>query len=372
LPLPLGYLPSASYQAKLDWLDNAIMPFIVFMVAARTVTRDRWPMVAKALAGLGVTLAIFALGEWVFGFELATISGYTPFVDTLAGVTRAGGPYPDPIAYGGVMLVCIPATLYWAQAERSGLALAAVILEVIGLAPSFTKTVWGAALLTIVLAVGLRRRFGSRTVLVAFYAALLVGVLYSTFQSSSVIQERVTSQNSADNFTGRIAAWQQGFEIFKHWPWFGSGVEQFVGAQQVVGPVYRDGVKAVPSPHNVFISVLGELGLAGAISILLLVAGALVMVRAFHRRARTEEEVLFSATIIASLAGLLLLSQTFALNYEPPSMIFCALLLGAVACRLSRKQSAQPAGQASNKFDRTPLIPRSLGRSSPRPASTSR
>jgi O-antigen ligase len=347
LMLPLGYLPSASYQPQLDWLDNALMPFIVFVVAARTLTAERWRIVAKALAFLGVTIAGFAFVQWIFGFEFATISGYAPFVDITAGVVRTGGPYPDPTAYGGVMLVCIAATLYWIQTEKAyALGIPAVLFEVAGLAPSYTKTVWGAALLTIILALGLRRRVSSRTVLVGVYVALVVGVLYSLVQDTSVIRDRVSSQGSADNFTGRVAAWRQGIVIFQHWPVQGAGIEQFVGAQQVVGPVYQDGVKAVPTPHNVFISVLGEMGLLGIVPLVLILVGAVLLVRAVRRRARTGEEVIFGSAVVAALAGLLLLSQTFSLNYEPPAFVFGALLLGAAGARLrsDRAPAAQPGG----------------------------
>jgi O-antigen ligase len=271
----------------------------------------------------------------MFGIEFATISGYTPFVDATAGIVRTGGPYPDPTAYGGVMLVCLAATLYWIQTERAyALGVPIVLFEVIGLAPSYTKTVWGAALLTIILALGLRRRISSRTVLVGIWVAIVVGIVYSLVQDTAVIQDRVSSQGSADNFTGRLAAWRQGVVIFQHWPAYGSGIEQFVGAQQVVGPVYQDGVKAVPTPHNVLISVLGEMGLIGTIPLVLALVGAVLMVRAVRRRARTSEEVIFGSAVVAATAGLLLLSQTFSLNYEPPAFTFGALLLGAAGARL--------------------------------------
>jgi O-antigen ligase len=348
LLLPAGYLPSASYQPMLDWIDNAVMPFIVFMVAARTLTVARWRIVAKALAFLGATIASFALIQWVFGIEFASISGYTPFVDATAGIIRTGGPYPDPTAYGGVMLACLAATLYWIQTERAySLGLTALAIQVLGLAPSFTKTVWGAAFLTIVLALGLRRRISSRTLLVALYATIAVGVIYSLFQQTAVIQDRVSSQGSADNFTGRLAAWRQGLLIFQHYPVHGSGIEQFIGAQQVVGPVYQDGVKAVPTPHNVFISVLGEMGLIGVIPLVLIVVFSWGVVRAVRRRAKTQEQVIFGSTIVAATAGFLLLSQTFSLNYEPPAFVFCALLLGAAAARLnlSADAPAKPGGR---------------------------
>ncbi len=351
LPLPQGYLPSASYQPELDWLDNIAMAFIVFVVAARTITPGRWPAVARALTVLGVTAAAFALLEWALGFQLSTIEGYSPFVDTLAGVVRSGGPYPDPTVYGAVMVVAIAATLYWIQVEKAYvLGSLALAIELLGLAPSFTKTVWGAGFVTVVIALGLRRRFSSRTLLVSFYSATAIGIIYTLVQNSSVIQARVTSQASADNFTGRLAAWHQGLLIFDHWPIFGAGVDQFIGAQQVIGPIYQNGVKAVPSPHNAYISALAETGLVGFLPLLLVLALSFMVVRAVRRRARSTEEVVFGATLVAAFAGLFLLSMTFGLLYEAPSTIFFALLMGTAAARLDaaergprRPAAARPA-----------------------------
>jgi O-antigen ligase len=363
LPLPVGYLPSASYQPILDWLDTALLPLIAFLVAVRTLTTvQRWMVMAKALTFLGVTIATLALMEWALGFDLASFSGYSSFVDQLAGVIRAGGPYPDPTAYGGVMLVCLAGTLYWAQAERAYLLGGAVaVYEVIGLAPSYTKTVWGAGLLVVAITIGLRRRFASRFVLVAFMLAVSVGVLYSVFQSSTVVQARVTSHNSADNFTGRVAAWEQGIAIFKHYPAFGAGVEQFIGAQQVVGPVYRDGVKAVPSPHNTLISVLGEGGLTSFVPLVLTMIATYLVLRMIRRRARTREELIFGAAAVGAAAGYFLLSQTFALIYVPPATTFVALIVGAAGARLNLIDTAAAARRRGSRERAAPMLGLSRG-----------
>ena len=135
LPLARGQPAYSSYQPVADAFDNVGLPFIVFLVAARTVTPARWPMMAKALAFLGTTIAAVAILEWALGFQLSTLSGYAPFIDPAAGVIRPSGPYPDPVIFGGVMLVCLAGTMYWMLAGKAyTLGAAALLVELLSIA----------------------------------------------------------------------------------------------------------------------------------------------------------------------------------------------------------------------------------------------
>jgi O-antigen ligase len=339
LPLPRGRLASSDLQPQIDWLDNVLLPFVVFVVAARTVTPERWNQLARALTILGATSAAVALLQWGLGFELATIAGYEPFVDATAGVVRAGGPYPDPSVFGGVMVVCLAATVYWMQRNRAyALGSAVIALELVSLIPTFTKTVWGAGFVATIIALGLRQKMTSRLVLVSFYAVTLLGVIYTIVSKSPVIAARVTSQASSDNLSGRFATWEQALHIVQQWPLFGAGVDQYISAQSLVAPVYVRGVAAVSSPHNTFLLVMAETGLIGFAAMLLLIAAAVSVMRACARYAATEEDVLFRATLVGAVVGYLLLSVTFAELYETPATTFFALMIGAAAARVNHMQ----------------------------------
>ena len=344
LPLAPGQPAYSSYQPLADALDNVGLPFIVFLVAARTVTPARWPLVARALAFLGTTLALVALAQWALGFELATITGATPFVDQAAGLVRAAGPYPDPLIYGGVMLVCLAGTLYWMLAERAyAIGMTVLGLELLSLAPGFTKTVWAAAFATVVLALGLRQRVSSRTALVFVYAAVAVGVLYATVQNSSVVESRVTGKTAQDNWTSRQATWHEAISIFEHWPIAGAGNNQFIAAQALVPQVKIKGVEAATSPHNVFLGVLAEIGIVGILALLVLVWAIVAIVRTCRRWATSEEDVIFGSVLLAATVGYFLLSQTFGMLYTRPSSMFLAIVLGAAAARvdhMARKREA--------------------------------
>jgi O-antigen ligase len=346
-PLPLAPKQPAysSMQPLADALDNVGLPFIVFMVAARTVTPTRWPLVAKALTFLGTTLALVALAQWATGFELATFTGATPFVDQAAGLIRAAGPYPDPVIYGGVMLVCLAGTLYWMLTEKAYTAGLVILgLEVLSLAPGFTKTVWAAAFATIVLGLGLRSRVSSRTVLVFVYAAVAVGLAYATVQNSTVVESRVTGQIAQDNWSGRQATWHEALSIFEHWPVAGAGNNQFISAQALVPQVRVKGVEAATSPHNVFLGVLAEIGVIGILTLLVLVWAVVVVVRACRKWATTEEDVIFGSVLLAATTGYFLLCQTFGMLYTRPSSMFLAIMLGAAAARLDYMARTRRAG----------------------------
>ena len=138
------------------------------------------------------------------------------------------------------------------------------------------------------------------------------------------------------NWSGRIATWHQAIAIFKHWPVFGAGIDQFIAAQGLVPPVSVSGVEAVTSPHNTFLSVLAETGVVGALAILVLVYAIVALVRTCRRLARTDEDVIFGASVLGGLLGWFVLSQTFTEVYDPPSTIFLALILGAAAARVDQ------------------------------------
>jgi O-antigen ligase len=348
LLLPVGVTPVSSLQPVADWLDCVVLPFVVFLVAARTITPSRWPAVAKALTFSGVAISLIAILEWVFGFQLATLAGLDPFKDGAAGVIRAGGPYPQPTALGSVIVVCMVGTLYWLQTERAyllgGTALA---IELLGLVPGLTKTVWAAAFVVILLGIGLRRRVSSRTALVAIYGLTTVGVIYFFVKSSPIIAARVTSVESQDNFLGRVATWQQALEMFQNWPLYGVGIEQFIGGQLLVGRPSVGGILPVPSAHNTFLSILAEGGLLATLPLLAIVYTSARVVRACRKLARTHEDTVFRGVLLGGVVGCLFLSMTFSELYEPPAFMFVALLLGIAAARvdhLTRARNARTAG----------------------------
>jgi len=342
LPTAPGYQPIERLQIPLDWLERAAFPLVTFLVALKAVDVAMWGRLARALSFLGASVAFIGLAEWKFGFELATLSHHSVFFDPYAHVVRVSGPYGDPTAYGGVLVVCIAATCFWVrQRDSRWLAPLLLLLEVVGLAPSYTKTIWLAGLVTLILGLGVSRRVNARTAVVAAAVAVLVAGVYVLSQHSAAVAERVTG--STQNFWGRLGDYQQGFLIFEKWPLFGAGFDQFINAQQFVKPVYVNGVASARSAHNTLISVLAETGLAGFIPLILLIVAAAVVVHRYRRLADTREEVLFGAALLAATVGVVLLSMTLLISAYPPALTLYALFLGTAAARIQTR-SARTAG----------------------------
>ena len=331
---PPGYPQIIALAPILDWLDHVLLPFIVFAAAARTINGAvAWRRVAAALVVLGASIAGLGLLEWVTGLTLAKFSGLSPFVDAAAGVVRVTGPYGDPSAYGGVLLVCLAATFYWIEVERKLLlGGTAALLEVAALGLSLTRTVWVAGFVVIIMMLGLRRRASTRTVLVIVYSTMLVGAAYVLTRGSSIVTARVSG--SSANVYARVGDYSEGLSIFRHWPFYGAGIEQFVPAQSGVAPVYFHGVRAAASAHDTFLSVLAESGLAGFLPLMYVVYAITKVIKAVRRSARTHEEVLFGVTVFAAVVGYLLLSLIFAEIYSSPAATVLAVVLGAAAGRL--------------------------------------
>jgi O-antigen ligase len=351
LLLPTGMKPTSSLQPEADWLDGVLLPFIVFLAAARTITPSRWPTVAKALTFTGATIGGLAILEWIFGFELATITGLDPFQDGAAGVVRAGGPYPTPSALGSVMIVCMVGTLYWLQTERAyAIAGSAFAIEILGLLPGLTKTVWAAAFVVLLVGFGVRNRVSSRTALVGIYAATTVGVAYFFVKSSPVVAARVTSTAAEDSFLGRLATWKQAFLMFERSPLDGVGVEQFIGGQLLVPRPTVGGILPVPSAHNTLLGMMAETGLLATIPLIAMVYASVRVIRACNKLATTHRDSVFRAVLLGGMVGSVLLSMTFNEIYEPPAFMFVALLLGVAAARvdhMTRARTARPPSRQS-------------------------
>jgi O-antigen ligase len=334
LLMPPGYPPQAGLQPYATWVDNVVLPAIVFVAAARWVTRSVWDRVVVGFLVLGVSVALLGIFEWATGSELASLSHGEQFID-ISGITRVSGPYQTNSAYGAVLLFCIAVTAYWMHVRhRLAAGLAILAIELLGVAPTFTKTIWISVIATILVAFGLRRGISGRTLLTVVVVGLIVAFGYSALKTNPIIQERVTSRDASDNVASRLASYHEGWLIFRHWPVYGVGIDQYIPAQQLVPAVYVNGVRAAFSPHNSFISVLAETGLAGFAALVLVLVSAGGMLRAYWRQAGTDEERTFVVAVCAAALGYLLYSQTLAAIKTPPSMTFLMLLLGCVAGRM--------------------------------------
>jgi O-antigen ligase len=318
------------------WVDGIVVPSIVFVAASRyATTRERTQRFAASLMIAGGLLGAIGLAERVMGFELASLSGGERRYDEVIGATRISGPYSVPETYALGLVICFAATLYWLQSRGRGpyiWGLLIAALEVGGIAFSYFRAAWIAALLVVIGSIGIRpRRFGR-----AFAVAAVVGSL--AFAGTTQLEHHNKAfearTNNTYNIYGRLATYEQGIQFFKSAPLTGVGVDQYSTVVAERPPAVFHGVRSVTSPHSSFIAVLAEQGLFGFVPLVILGGGIWLVIRRLRTVASTSEEGVLAGSIAGAAAGYLIMSLTLTMLPYGPSNAFFAAFLGVAVGRL--------------------------------------
>ena len=107
-------------------------------------------------------------------------------------------------------------------------------------------------------------------------ATLAVGLTILTLSlpaTRDLIREKIFFKDQSGQL--RLEIWQETWQLIKHRPILGAGLN---GYQTAVAPWHqKDYIEIYLYPHNIFLNFWVELGLAGLISILLIIGRALLM-----------------------------------------------------------------------------------------------
>jgi O-antigen ligase len=317
------------------WVDGILLPVVLYAAVRHVAETERdCRRIAGALAACGLVLAAIGLASKVMGFELASLSGGTPRLDTSIGVIRISGPYDVPEPYALSLLVCLAGTLYWAQLRRAGglwvgCGIAAIELAAIGL--TFFRAAWIGAIVVVAAAFGLRPKRALRAfvVLALVGGAVLAGAL--AFGDNETIATRV---NDTANVYARVATYLQGLEIFREAPLAGVGVNEFVHAQADHFGAAVVGVGALEHPHSTYVSMLAEQGLLGFIPLLAATLAGWLVIRRLRRSAATRGDVLLAAAAVGAGFSYLIMSLSLTMLPFGPSNALFVIVLGMAASRL--------------------------------------
>jgi O-Antigen ligase len=318
------------------WIDGIVLPSIAFVAASRyATTRERTQRFAASLMIAGGLLGAIGLAERIAGFELASLSGGQRRYDDVIGATRISGPYSVPETYALSLVICLAATLYWLQSRGRGPYIWGILiaaLEVSGIAFSYFRAAWIAALLVLIGSLGIRpRRFGRTVAVAAVIGSLAFAGTTQLEQHNKAFEARTTN---TDNIYGRLATYQQGIQLFNSAPLTGVGIDQYTAVVQEREPVVFHRVRSVNFPHSSFIAVLAEQGLFGFIPLLLLSCGIWLVIRRIRVVAETDEEGVLAGTVAGAAAGYVIMSVTLTMLPYEPSNAFFAALLGITVARL--------------------------------------
>lgn len=323
LGLALGTIHGDGVSHELT-IVRSLLPFLLAWVLGRAVTRVR---------GSGEvvwwTAAIFLLINASLGIlEGFTRSDLVAFPETglveigQTGFARPNGFLSTDIDFGLSMTLCVAVML--GGPAVNGAARWTIPIAMLGsvavVLASF-RTGW-IALALIWLAWLIGRN--ARTWLVAG-AVLLVAIPLliqpvNELAGSEYVQERVVSQS---NVSAREVAFDQAWQLFVQDPVLGVGLNGFQ-----VDPLVLSAPGVVVTPHNLWLGVLAELGLAGFIGLFLVVLTTIL--NCLHVRRSHLADRPGGRGVIWACFAILPFSLTFHILLVPTSILLVGFIIGAV------------------------------------------
>jgi O-antigen ligase len=333
--------PSSTVTQVELWIDALCVPFGLFLITRTIVSSaERLRQLMGFLTVAGVVTAAIGIAEFVIGFQLATFSGGQQRFDAANGLVRVSGPFSAPEPFALALVGTLAATLTWVRLRPvpRWLAVSLVVLQAAAIALTLFRAAWLAEAIVLLggLVAGTTRRTRRLAVL-----GVGVGILYVSAvnlqQQSAVVSNRI---NDVANISGRLAAYRQGFAVFKGNPLVGVGVGQYSTAALAAPTVVVGGVAAVSDPHSSFVAVLTEQGIVGFLPLVCASVAVWWLIRALRRRARRDDDFVLARNVGSAAVGYLVMSLTLTMvTYEPSNAIF-AVLLGAVAARVDGARRA--------------------------------
>jgi hypothetical protein len=329
------------------WVNAIVLPAILFVACERycLVGAHRARRLMAALMIAGGVLGAIGIGQRIWGFEFASLTGGSVRYDDVVDQTRISGPYPAPEPYGLTLLVCLAATLFWIQSRERGRtfgwALPLVALQFAGIALTLFRAVWIGALLILVASFGIRPgRLGRM-----FAVVTLVGVLGFIAAPQLLQNETIaTRTQNTDNISARLATYEQGFQMFLSAPIFGVGVDRYHAVAEERAPETVAGVESLTYAHSSYVGLLAEQGIIGFVPFLLLTYGVWMLVRGLRAASASSREALFlTAAVTGAALAYLVMSLTLTMLPYGASNTFFAAFLGVAAGRLDAHLSTTQA-----------------------------
>ena len=334
------------------WIDAIVLAAILFVACERYCLAgpERARRLAGALMVAGGILGAIGIGERIWGFELASVTGGTVRFDAAIDQTRISGPYPAPEPYALSLIICLAATLYWILSRRRGSnyawALPLAGLQVTGIAFALFRAGWIAGIVVVVASFAFRPGRIGRTFAVVGLAGAVALAATTQLQQNKTVAARL---NNTENIDARLATYKQGVELFRSAPLFGIGVDQYNAVSVTRPPEVVAGIPSVPYPHSSYVGLLAEQGLVGLLPFLVLSLAVWRLVQGLRSLSfRSKEAALLTGTVAGAAIGYLIMSLTLTMLPYAPSNLFLAAFLGAASGRLDAIASEpEPSDEAT-------------------------
>lgn len=261
--------------------------------------------------------------------------------------SRATGTTYDSHAYGTYLAMLAPfafvaAFLRPMDRRLRMLAGPMLVLAVIGVLISFSRSAWGCCAAALALVWAVHLKWGERRVVPAAMLFLVVLLILSPWALDIVIDRM--DKTIIEHLNARFEQFHVAWNVWKNHFFFGVGAGNYMEALQEYNEY---GTLELPV-HNVFLWVAAETGLFGVTVFFGMVAAAFVGLWRTARRCTGPSSRLALAAL-AALAAYLIDGLTDPLFREPVIYMMFWLLIAMMPAlrRMQEKEIAAPGGAAS-------------------------
>jgi putative inorganic carbon (HCO3(-)) transporter len=309
--------------------------------------------------------SMLMLLQYVTGFELAafgvesqaTGSSIASAAARVAGTLGSSNAAATFLAASVAITFALYLTDGWMVDKR--LALGGLLLGILALMATQSRSGWLAFALTMLILTtrALRKRIGTRAILLLGAVALLLGIGFS-----QQIQERFTTDDEGSADT-RVYHTQWAFNILEDHMFTGVGVNNMwlVALQRDYLPLELAGRKQLNVIHNKYLLVWVELGLFGFMAFLWFLLAACVRALRALIRARDAKASITLTGLLAALVVYLahMASDPFGARARPQFMWFIIALIAAIS-QLARERGKEAGEEATASSKR--VLESSAGR----------
>jgi O-antigen ligase len=318
-------------------LSLAAWTGIALVAADGLRTKRRLDLVLKAIVVIGTFVAFLGMLQYFFELDLVTyfkIPGLTPNSDfgsiALRTVRRVEGTAVHPIEYGVVLTAILPIAIHRALYARRGHRffpwLAAAVIGV-ALPMSVSRS---AILALFVAAIVMFAGWSTSRKLKGLVVAVVfaVGMKLMVHGLLGTVRSLFTNLGNDPSIQGRTEDYTVALRLFHEQPLLGRGFFTFIPA------LYR-------TFDNAYLLAVVEIGILGAVALLLVFLVGIFTARGARLRASDDEARDLGQVLAASLAAVMVSAATFDLLGFPMAAGLTFLLVGCSGAlwRQSRDQS---------------------------------
>ncbi len=315
--------PISAVQTVVDFFG---IPMLVYYLARHLIRKpadlDR---ALGALLIIGSYLAVLTTREQLTG-EVLFRGGdwgtrYSPHIRKVIGLLG------NPASMGTAQAVLLPFAaytgLYASSRARRWLGRVVALLLLVGVAMTYVRAAWLAALVSLLVLSAYERRLRRVVIPTLLTAGILIAVFWGPISQSWIVRERVSSYRPIEY---RLAAFDLTRRMVARNPLLGIGYGNFgkVAARMYGWDPDRN-IYVDPSPHNTFLFILASGGLLALVPYLGLFAAILwVSLRLFlrTRRLKRGQPALLVALWGAVAAYGIAISTFDAANAQFANMLF--------------------------------------------------